>query len=246
MPSKYQIISELAASTAREITSGGAQYMDFLTTAANNYKYSFKEQLLIHAQKPEATACAEIAVWNKLGRWVNKGTKGIALLVDTDSRYKLRYVFDVSDTNSQYGYEVTLWQLRDSYQDRVMETLENSFGELEEHSGFPHDLMTVAGSIVEDNLADYLEMLRGAKEGSLLEELDDLNLKAWLKTTVQSSVAYMMLTRCGFDAREFLIPDDFTHVYDFNTPDTVAVLGGASSDIAEMALREIEGTVRAA
>ena len=246
MPSKYQIISELAASTAREITSGGAQYMDFLTTAANNYKYSFKEQLLIHAQKPEATACAEIAVWNKLGRWVNKGTKGIALLVDTDSKYKLRYVFDISDTNSQYGYEITLWRLRKEHQDRVMEALENSFGALEEHSSFPHDLMTVANSVVEDNLADYLEILQGAKSGSLLEELDDLNLKAWLKTTVKNSVAFILLTRCGFDGGDFLTPEDFVRVYDFNTPDTVAVLGGASSDIAEMALREIEATVRAA
>jgi len=246
MPSKYQIISELAAQGAREITSGADRYMDFLTTAANNYKYSFKEQLLIHAQKPDATACAEIGMWNRLGRWVNKGTKGIALLVDTDSRYKLRYVFDISDTNSRYGIEVTLWHLQERFQEHVIEALENSFGELEEHSNFPNDLIAIADSVVEDNLADYLAMLQNVKEGSLLEELDELNLKAWLKDSVQSSVAFMTLTRCGFNAKEYIFPEDLSHVYDFNTPDTIAVLGGATSDIAEMALREVEATVRAA
>ena len=164
MPSKYQIISELAVQEAREITSGADRYMDFLTTAANNYKYSFKEQLLIHAQKPDATACAEIGMWNRLGRWVNKGTKGIALLVDTDSRYKLRYVFDISDTNSRYGIEVTLWHLQERFQEHVIEALENSFGELEEHSNFPNDLIAIADSVVEDNLADYLTMLQNVRE----------------------------------------------------------------------------------
>ena len=246
MPSKYQIISELAAKTASEITSGGSRYMGFLTTAANNYKYGFREQLLIHAQKPEATACAEMDTWNKLGRWVNKGTKGIALITDTNSKYKLRYVFDISNTNSQYGHEVRLWQFREAYADAVIEALEDRFGALEEHGSFPNDLMAVVNSVVEDNLADYLDMLQSVKEGSLLEELDDLNLKAWLKSTVQNSVAFMALTRCGYNARDYFELEDFSRVYDFNTENTIAILGGASSDIAEMALREIEATVRAA
>ena len=111
MPSKYKIIMEMASQTARDVTSNVERYTDFLVTAANNYKYSFKEQLLIHAQKPEATACAEIETWNRLGRWVNKGTKGIALLVDRDIPYKLRHVFDISDTNSRAGITIALWQI---------------------------------------------------------------------------------------------------------------------------------------
>ena len=116
MPSKYRIILEMASQTARNIASNADQYTDFLITAANNYKYSFKEQLLIHAQKPDATACAEIDTWNKLGRWVNKGTKGIALLIDRDVPYKLRHVFDISDTNSRAGRNITLWQMKPEYE----------------------------------------------------------------------------------------------------------------------------------
>lgn len=120
MPSKYKIIMEMASQTARDVTSNAERFTDFLVTAANNYKYSFKEQLLIHAQKPDATACAEIETWNRLGRWVNKGTKGIALLVDRDVPYKLRHVFDVSDTNSRAGRTVTLWQMRPQYEEAVV------------------------------------------------------------------------------------------------------------------------------
>ena len=130
MPSKYQIIKEMAAQEALSITSNTERFMAFLHTAANNYKYSFQEQLLIHAQKPDATACAEIEVWNKLGRWVNKGTKGIALLVDRDIPYKLRYVFDVSNTNSRENRRVNLWQMKDQHQEAVREALANSFGEV--------------------------------------------------------------------------------------------------------------------
>ena len=124
MPSKYKIIMEMASQTARDVTSNAERYTDFLVTAANNYKYSFKEQLLIHAQKPEATACAEIETWNRLGRWVNKGTKGIALLVDRDIPYKLRHVFDISDTNSRAGITITLWQMRPQYEEAVSESLQ--------------------------------------------------------------------------------------------------------------------------
>ena len=150
MPRKYQIISELASQTARDITSKAERYTDFLVTAANNYKYSFKEQLLIHAQKPDATACAEIETWNRLGRWVNKGTRGIALLVDRDTPYKLRHVFDYSDTNSRAGRVVTLWQMRPQYEDAVKESLQDSFGEVELTADFPHFLMEIAKNAVED------------------------------------------------------------------------------------------------
>ena len=171
MPSKYRIILEMASQTARDIASNADRYTDFLITAANNYKYSFKEQLLIHAQKPDATACAEIDTWNKLGRWVNKGTKGIALLIDRDVPYKLRHVFDISDTNSRAGRNITLWQMKPEYEYAVSESLQASFGDVEEPRDFPHLLIDISGYAVEDNLSDYLMELNAVKAGSFLEEL---------------------------------------------------------------------------
>ena len=153
MPSKYRIILEMASQTARDIASNADRYTDFLITAANNYKYSFKEQLLIHAQKPDATACAEIDTWNKLGRWVNKGTKGIALLIDRDVPYKLRHVFDISDTNSRAGRNITLWQMKPEYEYAVSESLQASFGDVEEPRDLdcpwrPSDLQQREGRII--------------------------------------------------------------------------------------------------
>ncbi len=244
MPSKYQIISELASQTARDITSKAERYTDFLVTAANNYKYSFKEQLLIHAQKPDATACAEIETWNRLGRWVNKGTRGIALLVDRDTPYKLRHVFDYSDTNSRAGRVVTLWQMRPQYEDAVKESLQDSFGEVELTADFLHFLMEIAKNAVEDNFSDYLSNLQSVKGDSFLEELDDLNLEAWLKDTLRSSVAYMALVRAGYQPSLYFTRDDFSHIYDFNTVPVISVLGAATSDISEMVIREIAETVK--
>lgn len=244
MPSKYQIISELASQTARDITSKAERYTDFLVTAANNYKYSFKEQLLIHAQKPDATACAEIETWNRLGRWVNKGTRGIALLVDRDTPYKLRHVFDYSDTNSRAGRVVTLWQMRPQYEEAVKESLQDSFGEVELTVDFPHFLMEIAKNAVEDNFSDYLSNLQSVKGDSFLEELDDLNLEVWLKDTLRSSVAYMALVRAGYQPSLYFTRDDFSHIYDFNTVPVISVLGAATSDISEMVIREIAETVK--
>lgn len=244
MPSKYQIISELASQTARDITSKAERYTDFLVTAANNYKYSFKEQLLIHAQKPDATACAEIETWNRLGRWVNKGTRGIALLVDRDTPYKLRHVFDYSDTNSRAGRVVTLWQMRLQYEEPVKESLQDSFGEVELTADFPHFIMEIAKNAVEDNFSDYLSNLQSVKGDSFLEELDDLNLEVWLKDTLRSSVAYMALVRAGYQPSLYFTRDDFSHIYDFNTIPVISVLGAATSDISEMVIREIAETVK--
>ena len=244
MPSKYQIISELASQTARDITSKAERYTSFLVTAANNYKYSFKEQLLIHAQKPDATACAEIETWNRLGRWVNKGTRGIALLVDRDTPYKLRHVFDYSDTNSRAGRVVTLWQMRPQYEEAVKESLQDSFGDVELTSDFPHFLMEIAKNAVEDNFSDYLSNLQSVKGDSFLEELDDLNLEVWLKDTLRSSVAYMALVRAGYQPSLYFTRDDFSHIYDFNTVPVISVLGAATSDISEMVIREIAETVK--
>ena len=245
MPSKLQIIKAMAAQEALSITSTTERFMAFLHTAANNYKYSFQEQLLIHAQKPDATACAEIEVWNKLGRWVNKGTKGIALLVDRDIPYKLRYVFDVSNTNSRENRQVNLWQMKDQHQEAVREALENSFGEVPEELDFPRFLMQIADNAVTDNLEDYVSTLEGVKAGSLLDKMDSDYLKGSLHFALVNSISYMLLTRCGMDAAQHYNYGDFAHVLDFNTGRTVSVLGVAASDIAEMVLREVEVTIRA-
>ena len=244
MPSKYRIILEMASQTARNIASNADRYTDFLITAANNYKYSFKEQLLIHAQKPDATACAEIDTWNKLGRWVNKGTKGIALLIDRDVPYKLRHVFDISDTNSRAGRNITLWQMKPEYEYAVSESLQASFGDVEEPRDFPHLLMDISGYAVEDNLSDYLMELNAVKAGSFLEELDDTSLEAWLKTTLKSSVAFMALSRAGYEPRQYFDREDFSHLFDFNTVEVISVLGAAVSDISEMVIREMGETVK--
>ncbi len=245
MPSKLQIIKQMAAQEALSITSNTDKFMAFLHTAANNYKYDFQEQLLIHAQKPDATACAEIDTWNKLGRWVNKGTRGIALLIDRDVPYKLRYVFDLSDTNSRAGREVSLWKLQDRYLDDVKEALSNSFGEATDTGDFRSFLMQIAEYVVNDNLDDYVATLMAVKGNSLLEGLDELNTKQWLRQTLTSSVGYMLMTRCGLDANELYTFEDFAQVLDFNTHETIGILGVAASDISEMVLREIEVTVRA-
>ena len=243
MAKKLDSIVELAAQKTREISANSGNYMAFLTTAAHNFKYNFRDQLLIYAQKPDATACAQIDFWNKHGRYVNQGTRGIALLVDTDRGYKLRYVFDMSDTNSRQGRTIPIWKMEPRYEDAVIEALENSYGEFPDRSGLAACLLETAKVIVEDNFGDYLTELRGIKEGSLLEELDDLSTEAWFKGLVESSVAFIMLTRCGIDPMDYFSGEDFAHVYDFDTPETLSILGGAVSDIAEMPLREIATTV---
>ena len=243
MANKTENIVQLAAQTAEQISANSGNYMAFLTTAAHNFKYNFRDQLLIFAQKPDATACAQIDFWNKYGRWVNRGTTGIALLVDTDRGYKLRHVFDMSDTNSREGRTIPIWQMKPQYEGAVVEALENSYGEFSDKSDFAECLMQTAKVIVEDNFSDYCAELRGVKEGSLLEELDDLSTESWFKGLLESSVAYVMLTRCGIDPQEFFSGEDFAHIYDFNTPETLSILGGAVSDIAEMPLREIATTV---
>ena len=243
MAKKLDSIVELAAQKTREISANSGNYMAFLTTAAHNFKYNFRDQLLIYAQKPDATACAQIDFWNKHGRYVNRGTRGIALLVDTDQGYKLRYVFDMSDTNSRQGRVIPIWKMEPRYEDAVIEALENSYSEFPDRSGLAACLLETAKVIVEDNFGDYYTELRGVKEGSLLEELDDLSTETWFRGLVESSVAFIMLTRCGIDPMDYFSGEDFAHVYDFDTPETLSILGGAVSDIAEMPLREIASTV---
>ena len=244
MPSKYQVIVAMAASEAQSIVSSSEKYMAFLTTAANTYKYSFQDQLLIHAQKPGAIACADIDTWNRFGRWVNRGTKGIALLVDTTSAYRLRYVFDLADTNSRVNKFIPIWQMQERYEEAVKESLGNSYGEEFLAVDLPQALIESSHQAVADNLADYLRDLQLVTMGSFLEELDQLNLEVWLRSTVENSIAFMLLQRCGYDAHQYFMAEDFAHVLDFNTHETLSILGTATSSISEMILRDIEETIK--
>ena len=246
MPSKFQTTVEMVAHTAKDITAHPETFMSFLETAANNYKYSFRDQMLIFAQKPSATACAEIEVWNKLGRYVNRGTKGIALLVDRNVPYKLRHVFDISDTNSYYGNEVRLWTMKPEYEELVTEALENSFGEVENKNTFTDVLLKIADLAVTDNLTDYCEQLNSVRDGSFLEEIDSFNAEVYFRGLLKNSVQYMLLTRCGYNAEEVFDAEDFRDICNFNTIETLNILGCAGSDISEMVLQEIAETVKAA
>lgn len=244
MATKLQLITELSLRTAHNITKNHVNWTSFLKTAAWNYKYPFQAQLLIYAQRPDATACAEIELWNKLGRWVNKGAKGIALIDDGGSRLRLRHVFDVSDTNSRYNRPIVLWTIQDKYNEAVTETLENTFGELENKNNMSSALITAAHNAVDDNFTDYLPDLLSFREDSFLEELDDLNVEVFFRDALKSSVAYMLLVRCGYNADEYLTFENFQRVVNFNTLDAAFRLGAAASDISEMLLREIEATVK--
>lgn len=245
MATKLQLITELSERTARSLTGSHANWISFLKTAAWSYKYPFQDQLLICAQRPDATACAPIEVWNgKLGRWINKGAKGIALIDDSGNRLRLRHVFDVSDTNSRYNRPVPLWEIRDGYAEAVTESLENTFGDLDDKTNLPAALISAAQNAVDDNFSDYLSELMDYREDSVLEDVDDLNMKVVFKDTLKISVACMLLTRCGYPADKYLTLEDLQSVISFNTLNTVSRLGAATSDIAEMLLREIETTVK--
>lgn len=244
MATKLQLITELSERTTHAAVKNPANWTSFLTTAAWNYKYPLQDQLLIYAQRPDATACAEIELWNRLGRWVNRGAKGIALFDDGGNRMRLRHVFDVSDTNSRQNRTITLWSMKDSYTGAVTETLENAFGDLEDKADLPAALISAVKNAVEDNFTDYLSELMDYRQDSFLEELDDLNVEVIFKNVLKTSVAYMALTRCGYPAEEYLDFEDFQDIVNFNTMDTVSRMGAATSDISEMLLREIGSTVK--
>ena len=211
--------------------------MYFLTTAANNFKYSFQEQLLIFAQKPDATACAEVSWWNKHGRWVNRNTKGIALLVDTDAPYKLRHVFDVSDTNSRAGKEVPIWKMEQRFVEPVKKVLAERY-EVDAHESLEDCLFNVAVTFVNDNYQDYLAELMEAKAGSLLEKLDEDNTRLQMLTALSYSVGYMLHIRCGLPGRAYF-GNSLDKVCNYNTPEVISILGAAVSDMSEVLLREI-------
>ena len=244
MATKLERISRLAVETSRSITTSPQQWKAFLDSAAWLYKYPFRDQVLIHAQKPAATACAEIGLWNeRLHRWVNRGAKGIALIDTSEEKPHLRYVFDVSDTNSRQSIPFALWQPKPEMYPRIAEELQNSFGELGDTTDPISVIFGTVMNAVMDNAGDYLEALRRELYGSSLADQEELD--AIFQTNVADSVAYTVLKRLGFDPNEYIPDDDFDLVSRFDTLETVSRLGEATADISEMVLRQIERTVRA-
>lgn len=244
MANKYQLINEMASETLKEITQNGESWIKFLNTASNNYKYSFNEQVLIYAQKPNATACADIETWNKkLRRWVNKGAKGIALLSMENGRNVLRHVFDISDTHSGINKDFKLWEIKPSYENGIIETLENSFGNLEVKSNLAEAIYSASINLVEDNYQDYLVDLKEVLDGSLLEGMQDIDLEGNFIVLLVKSISYMAMKRCGIDPAEHFNVSDFEMISSFNNKRVVSRLGAAISDIAEQELREIYSSV---
>ena len=244
MATRWEQITELFKQTAREVTTTPASWRAFLTSACRNYRLPFDEQLLIYAQRPDATAVLEMERWNqRFGRWVNRGAKGIAVF-DREHPNRLRYYFDVADTHeTRMSRPVPLWQVRPEYEQDVVETLENSFGELEHREDLGDALLSAARNAVEDNMGDYLGELEQLTQGSLLEELDGDNLALQFRTVLGNSVAAMLLARCGIDPAGYLEDEDFQEIGNFNTPETRNALGVATRDIARMCLDEIARTV---
>ena len=244
MPTKFQLITELYNYTLKSVTASYQSWTGFLRAACYNYKCPFDEQILIYAQRPDATAVLEMNRWNRqFGRWVNRGAKSIAVFGD-DGKNVLKLYFDVSDTHeSRFSRPLPIWKMDTAFEPAVIETLENTFGDLAEKGTLAEAVRSASHNAVADNFPDYLQDLQNCREDSLLEELDDLNLEVFYRDALEVSVAYMLLTRLGLRADEYFDPDEFVHVYDFNTPPTINALGIATSDIAEMGLREISRTV---
>ena len=244
MPTKFQLITELYDQTVQSVTGSYQSWTGFLRAACYNYKCPFDEQLLIYAQRPDATAVLEMERWNRqFGRWVNRGAKSIAVFGD-DGQNCLKLYFDVSDTHaSRFARPLPIWTMHPAFEPEVIETLEATFGNLAEKENLADAVRSACHNAVADNITDYLQDLRDCREDSLLEELDDLNLEVFYRDALEVSVAYMLMTRLGLRADDYFTADEFAHVYEFNTPPTINALGIATSDIAEMGLREISRTV---
>ena len=244
MPTKFQLITELYDQTVQSVTGSYQSWTGFLRAACYNYKCPFDDQILIYAQRPDATAVLEMERWNRqFGCWVNRGAKSIAVFGD-DGQNCLKLYFDVSDTHaSRFARPLPIWTMHPAFEPEVIETLEATFGNLAEKENLADAVRSACHNAVADNFTDYLQDLRECREDSLLEELDDLNLEAFYRDALEVSVAYMLMTRLGLRADDYFSPDEFAHVYEFNTPPTINALGIATSDIAEMGLREISRTV---
>lgn len=246
MAAKYQLITELYRRTGVAVAKNPQAWQGFLSSACRNYKCRFDEQLLIYAQRPDAVAVAKLETWNsQFKRWVNKDSKGIAVFDPKGRRNTLKYYFDVSDTHEGYygSRPVPIWQMDERYEQAVMERLSDRFGDAES-TDLASALMETAKNAVEDNLQDYFSQLKDCTKDSFLEELDDFNIEVIYRRLAANSVAFMLISRCGLDTNEFFDRDDFEDIVNFNTPATINAIGVATSDIAEMALREISQSIR--
>ena len=248
MARKYNLISELYDRTCKTVVANPQNWQNFLQSACRNYKLRYDEQILIYAQRPDATAVLEIERWNRnFGRWVNRGARGIAVFADEDRKtQRLTHYFDISDTHEgRYSRPVPLWDMQEEYTDEVIETLENTFGQLTYKSVLSDAVMSAAQNAAEDNLPDYLQDLLYVADNSFLAGLDEGMITTIYKKLVTNSVAYMMMTRLGINVGEYFEAEDFRDVTNFNTQETLNALGFATSDIAEMGLSEISKTIRA-
>ena len=246
MAAKYQLITELYRRTGVAVAKNPQAWQGFLSSACRNYKCRFDEQLLIYAQRPDAVAVAKLETWNRqFKRWVNKDSKGIAVFDPKGRRNTLKYYFDVSDTHEGYygSRPVPIWQMDERYEQAVMERLSDRFGDVES-TDLASALMETAKNAVEDNLQDYFSQLKDCTKDSFLEELDDFNIEVIYRRLAANSVAFMLISRCGLDTNEFFDREDFADIVNFNTPATINAIGVATSDIAEMTLREISQSIR--
>ena len=246
MAAKYQLITELYRRTGVAVAKNPQAWQSFLSAACRNYKCRFDEQLLIYAQRPDAVAVAQLETWNKqFKRWVNKDSKGIAVFDPKGRRNTLKYYFDISDTHEGYygSRPVPIWQMSERYEQAVIERLSDRFGDVES-TDLASVLMETAKNAVEDNLQDYMPQLKSCTQDSLLEGLDEYNIEVIYRQLAVNSVAYMLMSRCGVDTETVFEREDFAEIINFNTPATINALGIATSDISEMALREISQTIR--
>ena len=243
---KYHDISVLAGETAKRVSKNGEEWAKYLTTAARLYRYPFEDQMLIYAQRPGASACATLETWNeKMNCWVNRGAKGIALFDRESERPRLRYVFDVSDVHKarRIGKDPYLWEIREEHRDAVLAQLEKTYGETDKNASFESRLVEIAGRIAEDTYREVLPELEYAKEGSFLEELDELNTGLRLRETLSASIAYTLLSRCGADMEQWRDELDFGYISEFNTAPALSVVGNATTDMCRPLLMEIGRTV---
>ncbi len=240
---KYDVISALSEETSKRVTRNEESWKKYLNTASRLYKYPFKDQLLIYAQRPDATACASIEIWNdKMHCWVNKGAKGIALIDEEGSPYTgLRYVFDISDVHKarRIGRFPQLWEMREEHQEAVLDRLEGIYGDTNKEAGFTDRIREIAARIAQDCYGELASDMEYLKEGSFLEELDELNVAVRIRETLADSIAYMVLKRCGMDDAELAEEIQFPYIHEFNTVETLSHIGDSISDLSKPVLMEI-------
>ena len=244
---KYDMISGLAETTAKDVVRNEESWRSYLNTASGLYKYPFKDQLLIYAQKPDATACASIEIWNeKMHCWVNKGAKGIAL-IDDDTNTGLKYVFDISDVHKarRIGRFPNLWEMQEEHKQAVLDRLERTYGETDKEAGFTNRIREIAEQIAEDYYKEIVYDMEYLKEGSFLEELDELNVEVRVRETLADSIAYTVLKRCGMEESELAEEISFPYIHEFNTIETLSQLGSNVSDFSKPILMEIGKAIKA-